>query len=87
MTETLISEQPQEKSIDERIDIIMQSVNGNGPFQKFAYFIIAFATNSTGFFYYCFSYLELMPAFTCNYVGDSNQFTCEPKDFCDDPNI
>ena len=39
MIETLISEQPQEKSIDERIDTVMQSVNGNGPFQKFAYFV------------------------------------------------
>jgi hypothetical protein len=69
MTDTLISEQPQEKSIDDRIDSVMKSANGNGPFQKLAFFVIAFATNSTGFFYYCFSYLELMPQFTCNYVG------------------
>jgi hypothetical protein len=87
MTDTLIPSQPKEKSIDERINEVMESVNGNGRFQKFAFFVIAFATNSTGFFYYCFSYLELMPQFTCNYVGSTDQFACEPKDFCDDPSI
>jgi len=87
MTDTLISDQPKEKSLDDRIDEVMESVNGNGRFQKFAFFAIAFATNSTGFFYYCFSYLELMPQFTCNYVGSTDQFACEPKDFCDDSSI
>jgi hypothetical protein len=68
MTEILIQEnrapiedEEPEKSIDDRIDEVMVSAGGNGKFQKLAFLVIAFATNSTGFFYYCFSYLELMP--------------------------
>lgn len=51
----------EEKSIDDRIDDVLKTAGDNGRFQKLALVIICFATNSTGFFYYCFSYLELMP--------------------------
>ena len=65
----------------------MQTVDGNGRFQKFAFLVIAFATNSTGFFYYCFSYLELMPQFTCTSANSQTSYSCTPKEFCDNPNI
>jgi len=63
------TDKPENRPLDERIDEVIESINGNGRFQWFALFIIAGATNATGFFVYCFAYLELFPQFICNYAG------------------
>jgi MFS family permease len=45
------------------------------------------ATQSSGFALYNLAYLELMPSFTCNYVGSTQQFSCQPEDFCSNPEL
>ena len=65
----------------------MEQVGGNGKFQKFIFTIYCCSTSCTGFVIYNLSYLELMPQFTCNYVGQTSTFTCKEADFCGNSSI
>ena len=41
-----------------------------------------------GLFDYPLPYLELLPEYTCVRSGEeSSPYSCEPKDFCDDPDV
>lgn len=65
----------------------MQEVGGHGRFQNLALLTLIMATQSSGFALYNLAYLELMPSFSCNYIGSSQQFECQPSDFCGNPTI
>ena len=41
----------------------------------------------TGFVIYNLSFLELLPQFTCNYVGQTSTFPCKEADFCSNSSI
>ena len=86
-SESALKQREKAKQIDNHLNDLFEQANGNGKLQILAFLIVSAATGSTGYFFYNLSYLELMPVFTCNYIGSSVLFTCKETDFCSDPTI
>lgn len=82
--ETFVDE---DLTINEKINKVMEQVGGNGRFQKLAFIIYCASTASISIVIYNLSYLELMPEFTCNYIGQTQTFVCKEADFCGSPQI
>jgi len=75
---------------DELVHHVLKQIGGNGRFQKLAFIIFCMCTASIGFVVYDLGYLELMPAFTCNNIGQTTTFDCKPdgvNGFCNQPDI
>jgi hypothetical protein len=61
---------------------------GFGRFQLLASLVIMGNFVRSAFFYYPLPYMELFPAYTCtSEEAPGTSYECEPKDFCNDPNI
>jgi len=58
-------------TLDEKINNVLEQVGGNGRYQKLIFTAYCLSTMNTGFIIYNLSYLELLPQFTCNYVGQT----------------
>ena len=60
-----------DKTIEDRVDEILLSIDGTGTFSDSAFFCLGGQLIATGFFVFLLPFLELMPVFTCNLVGST----------------
>jgi hypothetical protein len=73
---------PDGKSIDERFDELLESIQGNGRFQLFITVAFQLCISTVHYAFYSLAYMELMQPFLCNDVGSSESYSCVPADFC-----
>jgi hypothetical protein len=71
-----------------KIDAVMISIDGQGKFRKFALYAFLCANEGINFIAYNLAFLELMPAYLCNWRGGPvTPFSCKPSDFCNNPTM
>ena len=73
--------------MDDKIDNIMMSINGNGLFQYLAFFTIAGGVMAFNGIIYNLAFLEVLPQFTCSFNGSTELIPCVEKDFCGNPDV
>ena len=50
-------------SLEQKIDVLLNEINGKGHFSCFAFFALVLGMNATGFWFYLLSYLTMLPQY------------------------
>jgi len=71
------------------VDDALALAGGFGIFQLISSFVCMGNNTRNAIFYFPLPYLELYPEYICTDTSkpDSDTYVCEPKDFCDNPDI